>query len=382
MNPVFKGKNNKLKLMIITPYFYPKVGGLENYAYNIAKGLKEKYNWEVVVVTSNYKEKKDIEEELDGIRIYKLARWFKISNTPINPIWYFQIKKLIKKESPDVLNAHTPVPFISDISARVCGDIPLILTYHTGPMILKGRLFEDLLIRFYESFILKTTIKNTKKIICVSDFIRFDFLKDYINKTVTITPGVDLNRFKPKISNSKNRILFVGGLNRSERYKGLGFLLAAVNRIKEKIKDVKLAVVGDGDYINNYKRSCISMGIKENVEFKGILIGDELVEEYQKSNVLVKPSLSESFGIVLLEAMACKKPVIGTDIEGIPYLIENGENGLIVPPKDPEALANAIIRILENPKLAQKMGEEGYEKVIKSFAWENQLAKTDIILRC
>jgi len=233
-----------MKEMVVAPYFYPKIGGLENYAYNISKGLKDKYGWEIVVITSNHEEKKDRKEEIiDGIKIYRLPFWFKISNTPINPIWYFQIKNIIKKEKPDVINAHTPVPFISDVTARVCGDIPFILTYHTGAMMLKGKLLEDLLIRFYESFILKATLKKAKKIICSSDFVRLGFLKDYANKTITITPGVDLNRFKHKISNFKNKILFVGNLKKVEKYKGLEYLLSAVNIIKKNIKDVKLTVV-------------------------------------------------------------------------------------------------------------------------------------------
>jgi glycosyltransferase involved in cell wall biosynthesis len=381
MNPGIKEKNDKLKLMIITPYFYPKVGGLENYAFSIAEGLKEKYDWEIVVITSNHAEKINTEEELHGMKIYKLARWFRVSNTPINPIWYFQIKNIIKKEKPDILNAHTPVPFISDVAAGIYCNIPFILTYHTGTMILKGRFFIDILIRIYESSILKITLKKTKKIICTSDFVKFVFLKDYASKTITVTPGVDINRFKPKESDSKNEILFVGGLSRAERYKGLEYLLSAVSRIKRNIGDIKLTVVGDGDYVRNYKRLCKSLGIMQNVEFKGILTGRELVEQYQKSNVSVQPSLSESFGIVLLEAMACKKPVIGSNIEGIPYIIENGKNGLIVPPKDIDALAEAIIKILTHPELAQEMGEEGYKKVIKNFTWDVQVAKTNSILR-
>jgi glycosyltransferase involved in cell wall biosynthesis len=370
----------KMKFLVVTPYFYPKIGGLENYAYNISKGLKDKYGWEIVVITSNHEENKDREEEIDGIKIYKLARWFKISNTPINPMWYFQIKNIIKKEKPDVINAHTPVPFISDVTARVCGDIPFILTYHTGAMMLKGKLLEDLLIKFYESSILKVTLKKAKKIICPSDFVRFDFLKDYAKKTITITPGVDINRFMPKIVNSKNKILFVAGLKKAEKYKGLEYLLSAVNIIKKNIKDVKLTVVGEGDYIIYYKKLCKDLEIERNVEFKGRLIGRKLVEQYQKSNVLALSSLSESFGIVLLEAMACKKPVIGSNIGGIPYVIDNDQNGLLVPPKDPQALADAIIKILTNPKLAKKMGEEGYKKVTKYFTWEKQINTTKEII--
>jgi glycosyltransferase involved in cell wall biosynthesis len=363
--------------MIVTPYFYPKVGGLENYAYHIAKGLEDKYDWEIVVITSNHEEKKDRIEKLNNIKIYKLSKWFKISNTPINPMWYLQIKNIIKKEKPNVINAHTPVPFISDITARVCNDIPFIVTYHTGSMIFKGKLLVDLLIRFYESFILKVTLKKAKKIICSSDFVRLGFLKDYANRTITITHGVDLNRFKHKISNFKNKILFVGNLKKVEKYKGLEYLLSAVNIITKNIKDVKLTIVGEGDCIIYYKKLCKDLEIERNVEFKGILYNKNLVEEYQKTNVFVSPSLFDSCPLVLLEAMACKKPVIGTKIGGIPYVIDDEKNGLLVPPKNPEALAKAIIKILKNPKLAKKMGRNGYMNIMDNFTWNKQIKKTN-----
>ncbi len=205
----------------------------------------------------------------------------------------------------------------------VCGDIPFILTYHTGAMMLKGKLLEDLLIKFYESSILKVTLKKAKKIICSSDFVRFDFLKDYAKKTINITPGVDINRFNHKIVNSKNKILFVAGLKKAEKYKGLEYLLSAGTIIRKNIKDVKLTVVGEGDYIIYYKRLCKNLEIKRNVDFKSRLISRKLVEQYQKSNVSVFPSLSESFAIVSLEAMVCKKPVIGSNVSGIPYVIDN-----------------------------------------------------------
>jgi len=82
-----------------------------------------------------------------------------------------------------------------------------------------------------------------------------------------------------------------------------------------------------------------------------------------------------------LEAMACKKPVIGTNVGGVPFLIDNNKNGLLVPPRDPQALADAIIKILENPKLAKEMGENGYKKVSQGFTWGMQAAKTINVYR-
>jgi len=369
--------------MVVTPYFYPEAGGLANYSYNIAKGLQKKYGFEIVILTCRNKNKKESLESLSGMKVYGLSKWFTISNTPVDPLWYFRIKNIIREEDPDLVNAHTPVPFISDITATLCSTIPFILTYHTGSMILKDRMIKDLLVWFYESFILKATLKKVKKIICTSDFIRLNFLKDYIDKTVTVTPGVDRDIFRPKITGSENKILFVGSLKKKERYKGLEYLLSAVSIIKKDIKDIGLVVVGEGDHITYYKRLCENLGMVQNVLFKGRLSGKYLAEQYQGTDITVLPSLSEGFGMVLIEAMACKRPVIGSSIGGIPYIIEDNKNGLLVPPGDPVKLAGAIMKILRNPGLARQMGENGLQKVNEDYTWEKKLKETqDIICEC
>src|SRR5438876_7941039 len=102
-----------MKLLVVTPYFYPKIGGLENYAYNFCIGIKNKYKWDIVIVTSNHIEKKDKVEKINGLKIYRLSTLFKISNTPVNPFWFWNIKNIIQKEKPNVINVHTPVPFIA-----------------------------------------------------------------------------------------------------------------------------------------------------------------------------------------------------------------------------------------------------------------------------
>ena len=368
-----------LKLMIVTPYFYPETSGVTNYVYNLSKGLVNKHGFEVIIVTSG--ENTNISEVKNSeMKVYRLKRWFKISNTPINPLWYFQIKKIIKKENPDVINAHMPVPFIADVTAMVCGNTPFILTYHHAGSMKKNIFLPDIIIWLYEKTIFRKTLKKAKKIICSSDFVRLNFLKDYSNKTLTITPGIDINKFKPMKINVKNKILFVANLKKAEQYKGLEYLLLAISIVKSGIKNIKLIVVGSGDYTDYYKKLCQKLKIDRNVIFKGKLIDENLVREYQQTNVLVLPSLFESCPTVLLEAMACEKPVIGTNICGIPYLIKNEENGLLFPPKDSEALAEAIIKILNNPIFAKSMGENGYKKVKENFLWDKQIEKTKKII--
>jgi glycosyltransferase involved in cell wall biosynthesis len=366
-----------MKIVIVAPYFYPKIGGMENYVYNISKGLKEKYGWEVVVVTSNHEEKKYKEENIDGMKIYRLAPWFKISNTPINPLWYFQIKKIIKKEKPDIINGHSPVPFISDITSLVAGKIPFITTYHSGSMI-KEKSALNPLIFLYESLLLESLFRMSTKIICCSpDYIKRN-LKKHKTKVKYIPPGVDTKIFRPHKSKPTNDVLFVGRIEKNSDWKGIKYLLDAISLIKFHKPDISLRLIGSGDRVIYFKKYSKAIGVNKNVTFVGSRTGTDLVGEYQYSKLLVLPSIteSESFGIVLVEAMACKKPVIGSKIGGIPYVINHEVNGLLVPPKDSNALADAIVKILKNPELANKMGENGYKKVVSGFTWDKQVEKT------
>ena len=127
-------KDNKVKLLLVTPYFPPHPGGLEAYAFNIAQGLMQTYNYEVVVVTSNPNGKKQIIEDYCGIKVYRLPIMLRISNTPINPLWYVTLKRIVRAEKPDIINSHQPVPFIGDLTASLTGNIPFVLTYHSGTM--------------------------------------------------------------------------------------------------------------------------------------------------------------------------------------------------------------------------------------------------------
>jgi glycosyltransferase involved in cell wall biosynthesis len=145
--------------------------------------------------------------------------------------------------------------------------------------------------------------------------------------------------------------------------KGLPYLIEAV----KELHDVKLRIVGEIDDNDN-----------ENVEFVGVKQGKDLVEEMQKATLLALPSIApmESFGMVLIEAMACQTPVVGTNMGGIPEVIENGTDGFIVPAKDSRALAQAISKIVADKKLATRMGQQGEIKVREKFTWDTRAQLT------
>src|SRR5258708_3788357 len=126
--------NQKPKILLATPYFPPLTGGVQNYVSHIATGLHKNYGWEIVIVTSSKKIKSIKIENRDGLKIYYLPVKFNISNTPVNPEWYLNLKSIFNDEKPNLINAHAPVPFLADLAAIAAGKTPFILTYHTGSM--------------------------------------------------------------------------------------------------------------------------------------------------------------------------------------------------------------------------------------------------------
>ena len=368
-------KKNK-KVMFVCPYFFPHTGGSEQYVYKIARGLQEKYGWDVSVVTTNQDKKRLEKESLNGIKIYRLPVLFTFSNTPVNPFWYFQIKKIVKEEQPILINAHTPVPFIADIAALVSHKITYVLTYHGGSMLKKNSIF-NIPIFIYENVFLNYVLRKAKIIICSSDYIRNVFLKNRKDKSLTINPGVDAVRKLVKKTSETKIVLFVASLAKSQSYKGLEYLLKAFVAVRSRVKDVKLTVVGDGDALSDYKKLAKDLKIERNVVFTGSLYGQKLNQMFKQSNVFVLPSLNESFGKVLIEAMAHGTPVIGTNVGGIPDVVTHGKEGFLVPPGDTAQLAKSIIRILENNSLANSLGKAGFEKVKANYLWSKQVSATN-----
>jgi glycosyltransferase involved in cell wall biosynthesis len=195
---------------------------------------------------------------------------------------------------------------------------------------------------------------------------------------------VDTDQFKPikVLENNLQSILYVGRIDRTSRWKGIEYLFNAFLLVIKEFPTARLSVVGDGDDLDIQINTVKKLGIKDNIDFLGPLKGNDLTKIYQKSNLLVLPSTteSESFGMVLIEAMACSKPVVGSNVGGIPFVIDDNVTGLIVQPKNSVELAKAISNILKNPILGKVMGENGYRKVKENFTWEKKVAETNAVI--
>ncbi len=189
-----------------------------------------------------------------------------------------------------------------------------------------------------------------------------------------IPNGVDLEYFSPDVSpidefcDGKLNILFAGRL---ENRKGLIYLLKAYQQVKQEIPDSRLIVVGPGIRLRRKYEKQVKQSNLKDVVFVGFVSYDELPRYYKTADIFCAPATGwESFGIVLLEAMAAGKPIIASNVEGYASLVTHGTEGWLVPPKDAQALAQSLIALLRDEPLRREMGAKGRLKA-QEYAWEN-----------
>jgi len=372
--------NAKKTILITAPYFPPEGGGLERYALQIARLLNRDYGWRVVVVCANENAGKDIIDETEEIKIYRLSRDIRPSNTPLGFGWFGKIKKIIAEEKPDIINIQTPVPGLGDMTSWIGKNIPQVVTYHTGSM-HKGN-YLDFFILTYEKVLLGFMLRRAKCIICSSDFVRMDFLKKYTSKSETITPGVDAKFFAPdpEIHKQDANVLFVANLERGQEHKGLKTLLDSMKILKKEFPTIRLTVVGDGNLKSEYETYAVNNDLESKVTFCGRLEGRELLKAYQKANIFALPTSNDSQPLVVLEAMASGLPVVSTCIGGIPTMIENGKEGFLIKPNSPQILANKLAELLRDPQLREKFSEAARGRVVKDFSWQRRMEKYNEML--
>lgn len=369
------------KVLLVVPYFPPHKGGMELFACNIAEHLSRRHGWEVVVVTTGEGRKAEIEEISARLRVYRLPYWRKLSNSPISLSWFWQAMTIIRAEKPELINIHTPVPGLGDVMSLMAGRRPVIVNYHMGTM-KKEKPHLDFVIWIYEHVLLKPMLHKARKIISSSDYVRDGFLGNFKHKTQTITPAVDSELFHPAPVPVKTpRIIFVGSLNKSDGHKNLRALLAACKELRAAVPGLELTAVGDGDGRSLYEDLAANMGMADVTTFTGWLERSSLAEAYRGAAVFALPTTNDSFPLVITEAMASGLPVVSTLVGGIPTLVDDNVDGLLVDPADFGALVGALKRILTDEKLASRLGEAGRNKAVRSLSWSSRAEMTDRVFR-
>ena len=367
-----------MKVVIVAPYFYPRIGGAEVYTINIARQLKA-MGWEVVIVTTG-KRIANAPETIEGMPLHRLQALAKISNTPIGLGWRRKLRRIFEIEQPNLINAHTPVPYIADMAQRESGDIPFVLTYHND--LAKDFLLTSLVVRLAHLTLIRRTLNRSTRIIATSAFYAREspYLKRHQAKIRLVPPGVDLSRFNPNIGVNaellrryagERVILFVGSISKSHQHKGLNVLIEAFRKVNIQHPETRLVIVGKGNGLDMYKSMAAATGVAEKIEFTGYVNDEKLAQYYRLASVFAMPSTnrSEGFGMTYIEASAAGTPVVGCSVGGVPYAIKHNETGLLAEPNSVESLCNALLRILEDDELACRLGEAGSARAAREFGW-------------
>jgi glycosyltransferase involved in cell wall biosynthesis len=284
----------------------------------------------------------------------------------------FRLWRLARKERPDVVHASL---FWANVAARVVGRLlkirVVISSYHD---VLAGK-------RWLPRMVDRLTMRWTHVVTCCSEAVRQDVLRQIggsPGKHLTIYNGVDLGRFDASLGLTKTElglregVPVIGTVSRLvEPEKGLRILLQAVARLRRQLSSpgCQLLIVGEGPALQQLRGLSAELGIAPWVVFAGVR--RDIPGLLPLMDLFVLPSLYEGFGIAILEAMAAGRPVLATAVGGIPEVVVHGETGLLVPPGDPVALADALRELLAHPERAQALGLRGRERAREKFRIES-----------
>jgi glycosyltransferase involved in cell wall biosynthesis len=212
-------------ILLATPYYPPSLGGVQQYVQNLARQLRARHGYRVVVVTTDSRVGRPTrEEDTDGMTVHRLPYRGKISNTPVGLGWTRSIRDIVRSERIDLVNGHGPVPLFADAARNAAGTVPFVLTYHGGRM-RKGRFLPDLTCAAYERTVLAATARTAEAIICASHHVITQFPGLFAGRATIVEPGADLTLFTRAPLPAEPRIVFAASLARTAAYKGIADLL-------------------------------------------------------------------------------------------------------------------------------------------------------------
>jgi glycosyltransferase involved in cell wall biosynthesis len=364
--------------LAVTPYYEPEGGGLERYAHAILSRLAGRGHDVRVLAFS-----KDgaATGTLDGVHVERRLPSLRLGNTPLHPAFASEARREMRRHRPDVVVAHTPVPFPAEMAYRAARreGVPFAVTYHAGRLRGSTPLLDGLA-ALDRATLERSMLAGSRGLIAVTPYVRDRALARQAGRVAVVPPGVDHARYRPNgLHRSEAGILFVGPLDSSYRWKGLDVLLDAFARVRRRRPDATLTLVGRGDRAAGFRRKAEK---DPALRVLGRLSDDALVREYRRAAVLALPSTTdaESFGMVLAEANACGAPVVASRVGGIPCFVREGDNGLLAAPGDPRDLARALLHVLDHPDEARLMGARGRRRVVAEHDWDDLARRTEAVL--
>lgn len=362
-------------LDLLSDPYAPGQSGLGDVAWGLGTALKSLKNEVHIVAPYKSEDYPDKEIKVHTFEIPPMGRRNIIGNT-----------FLILKALP-VLKKINDVDIIQCLESHSAGILGMLIK--DTPVVLRapGNIYDkiqndanefDFLTTQILKLASKTSCKYCKHIVTISnDQVKWWRYTGAEPSKITMLPnGVNITRFRPipdsrktiNLDPASKIVLYVG---RFTHEKGVPYLLEAIQKIKDDFKDIQLHLVGgelNKSSVISYSRR---LGIENHIFFHGYADKEKLTLFYNAADVVVAPSLTEARGRVLPEAMACKRPVIGSSVGGIPDYVKDGVTGFLVPSRDAEALSIKIQEILKDEELAKQLGENAYNYVHENLTWEN-----------
>jgi|TARA_B100000315_G_scaffold210777_1_gene207239 phosphatidylinositol alpha-mannosyltransferase len=362
-----------MKIALVSPYDIAHPGGVVSHILALERQFT-KMGHQVRIIAPTSKKVPHIGDSF--IRIGR-ARTIPIRGTVIRISLSLRlasrIKEVLAEEKFDIIHLHEPfMPMLCSAVLRF-SDAVNIGTFHacqSSPGYNFGWPISRLILRRRRNKLIgKIAVSRTA----------MDFASKYIPGYYNIIPnGIDLEHFSPHASpidrfcDGKINILFVGRL---EKRKGLNHLLNAYRQVKGEFPNSRLIIVGPGTRLRRKYEKQIRRDSLEDVVFVGYATYDELPSYYKTADIFCSPATGrESFGIVLLEAMAAGKPIVATNIDGYASVLTHGEEGLLAPPEDEKGLAQALISLMADESLRRQMAAKGVFTA-SEYSWDKVAQK-------
>lgn len=336
----------RLRVVHVYKDVYPVVGGIENYVRQLCRELQRQPDLDVRILATSTGSRSSV-GTLDGVPVMRAGRLATVASTPLSPRLAFELRRL----RPDIVHLHAPYPLGEVAALLATPRVPAVITYHSDIVRQKT------LLRFYGP-LLKRVLRHAARVLPTSPAYleSSPWLAPVRDRCTVIPLGIDLARFLALEREDDGRaILFVG---RYRYYKGIQYLLQALALLPE----ARLVLVGGGPAEAGLRRQAEDLGLSHRVQFATEVDDAALARAYAGAAIFALPACerSEAFGLVLVEALAGGVPCISTDLgTGTSYVNLDGETGIVVPPADPGALAEACRALLANPALRARYGAAG-----------------------
>ncbi len=374
--------------MMLTWEFPPRIiGGISTHVYHLSRALVEK-GTSVRVITCDFPNA-PAEEIIDGVPVSRVDSGRVPESNFL--LWIYHLNsqmisktiELFETERFDLIHAHDWVVGRAAVELKNRLGLPLISTIHATEIGRGGSLDGEY--RGKVRDIERLLVEQSDGIICCSNYM-LDHIQHVLGAVKTkvrvIPNGVESSRFnggrQPQlilagIPEDRKIILYVG---RIVREKGIFTLLDALEKLRKQGKDVSLVFVGEGPLKEDLAKEVLRRKLNDRVTLAGFVDEKKLVSLYNSSDVFVLPSHYEPFGMVVLEAMASRIPVVVSDVGGLSEIVEDGVTGVKVPAYNPSALAEGILRVLEDRELSEQLKENAYRAVQERYRWDMIAEKT------